>query len=697
MSGWISSKLKVAESLLQQIDQQAAESLGKNEKLQSDDLNYEIRSKSNESVPLKDQLKKKKPEVKSSVGKLRSDRPLSVAHNKSLSGDGTIDRKGKESVFPLVKAKSTLTDSDWTELLSTPNKSASGNNGVSGARGVRNDARKQSSSGTNLASLVARRGQNAQSKVIVNGPKKGDIGSDGKANGVGTSDGKLSGEDSRISDLSLSVSTVDSHSDNETKDKKVVVTDASGSSLAGHTREVDGKNLEKSDSTYTTMDESSHLPYESISSVLVPPAADGPSDSKMRIKDDHFKLGTTVRAIGGTSVGLRKSAYAERASSSGSDGASDSDTDSVSTTDSEIEREREERRRRREQILAQKAATKAVEAIKERENKVARLEGEKQSLEKILQDRAKQQAREASELQTTMMETMEAVDSEKQKHNSTRMEALARIAKLETENADLAKLLATSQRNLEVEASRVAEIRHQIDMKEGTHEEIRRKISSYQDGKKLVTSKGIEFENEIIEAEYSFLTDKVARLQDKAKALETNIEMTRKEIEDPTEVEIELKRRLGQLTDHLIQKQAQVEGLSSEKAMLQFRIEAVSRMLEDNKSMLDSAGLPSTSLRSDLESGPWDLSKSKLRPMFENRLRSGKRHFSSLVYQLDHIFSAGAFFLRRNSAGKAWAIAYLVCLHIWVLYILMSHSPVSEEARSGAVFSLENINNTGGI
>lgn len=377
-----------------QIDQQAAESLGKNEKLQSDDLNYEIRSKSNESLPLKDQLKKKKPEVKNSVGKLRNDRPLSVAHNKSLSGDVMIDRKGKESVAPLVKAKSTLTDSDWTELLSTPNKTASGSNGVSGARGFRNDARKQSSSGTNLASLVARRGQNAQSKVIVNSPKKGDIVSDGKANGVGTSDEKLGGEDSRISDLSLSVSAVDSHSDNETKDKKVVVTDASGSSLAGDTSKLDEKIGEKSDSTYTTVDESSHLPYESISSVLVPSAADGASDSKMRIKDDHFKLGTTVGAIGKTSVGLRKSAYAERASSSGSDGASDSDTDSVSTTDSEIEREREERRRRREQILAQKAATKAVEAIKERENKVARLEGEKQSLEKILQDRAKQQAQE---------------------------------------------------------------------------------------------------------------------------------------------------------------------------------------------------------------------------------------------------------------------------------------------------------------
>lgn len=43
-----------------------------------------------------------------------------------------------------------------------------------------------------------------------------------------------------------------------------------------------------------------------------------------------------------------------------------------------------------------------------------------------------------------------------------------------------------------------------------------------------------------------------------AKTLETSIENTRREIENPSEVEIELKQRLSQLTDHLIQKQAQV-------------------------------------------------------------------------------------------------------------------------------------------
>lgn len=48
-----------------------------------------------------------------------------------------------------------------------------------------------------------------------------------------------------------------------------------------------------------------------------------------------------------------------------------------------------------------------------------------------------------------------------------------------------------------------------------------------------------------------------------AKMLEENIEMTRKGMEEPTEVEVELKRRLDQMTDHLIQKQAQVCGLNN--------------------------------------------------------------------------------------------------------------------------------------
>ncbi|KAM1679568.1 hypothetical protein ACFXTN_036107 [Malus domestica] len=239
-----------------------------------------------------------------------------------------------------------------------------------------------------------------------------------------------------------------------------------------------------------------------------------------------------------------------------------------------------------------------------------------------------------------------------------------------------------------VQANQVAELRQQIELKEVNQEELRRKISDTHQTKlslkKVATSKGIELEREILEAEYAFVTDKIVRLQDKAQKLEANIEMTRKEIEDPTEVEIELKRRLAQMTDHLIHKQAQVEALSSEKATLLFRIEAVSRSLDESKSLTEFSAASSR----DIESG---------RPLFEDRIRSGGKHLGSALQQLESIFLAGVVFLRRNPTAKIWAAIYFVCLHLWVIYILMSRSQASDEMKSGAVISLENINNTASV
>jgi hypothetical protein len=91
------------------------------------------------------------------------------------------------------------------------------------------------------------------------------------------------------------------------------------------------------------------------------------------------------------------------------------------------------------------------------------------------------------------------------------------------------------------------------------------------------------------------------------------------------------------------------------------------------------------------------LSESNLGPLFHDRIRSGRKHLGSLLQQLDSIFLAGEVFLRRNSRAKVWSLVYLVCLHFWVIYILMSHSQESDGAKSGAIISLENINNTAGV
>lgn len=98
--------------------------------------------------------------------------------------------------------------------------------------------------------------------------------------------------------------------------------------------------------------------------------------------------------------------------------------------------------------------------------------------------------------------------------------------------------------------------------------------------------------------------------------------------------------------------------------------------------------------RVDLESGTWELSNSKPKHSFGDKVRTGRQHLGSLLWQLDAIISAGAVFLKRNSTARWWSLVYISFLHFWVVYILTSHSQVSDDGRSGAVISLENINNT---
>ena len=60
---------------------------------------------------------------------------------------------------------------------------------------------------------------------------------------------------------------------------------------------------------------------------------------------------------------------------------------------------------------------------------------------------------------------------------------------------------------------------------------------------------------------------------DQVAELEARLATVAGQKREPSERERELERRLQSLTDHLIQKQAQVEALASEKATLALRLE----------------------------------------------------------------------------------------------------------------------------
>lgn len=125
---------------------------------------------------------------------------------------------------------------------------------------------------------------------------------------------------------------------------------------------------------------------------------------------------------------------------------------------------------------------------------------------------------------------------------------------------------------------------------------------------------------------------------------------------------------------------------------LDYLLQTVSRLIDESESSLVG---PSSS--NDIEAGKWEeQSNLRLRPVFQDRIRSGRKHLGSIVRQLDAIFSAGVVFLRRNPAAQLGSLVYLVCLHFWVMYILMSHSQASDDTSSGAVISLETINKTSG-
>ncbi|GLJ14096.1 hypothetical protein SUGI_0225950 [Cryptomeria japonica] len=804
---------KVAEDFLQQIDQQAAESLGKQEKPGFHDLGSSA-SVFSETSPLQDQRFKPKGSHESleflknnrSVTNVETDKPSQVKYLQGVKKSSPSINPIRQQEVALVKSSSIRTrvakplPDDWTELLASPELSTRGNNdgtsskdAYSNSNGISNGVFFSSSSKHTLSNSSLGRTSHqvdASSASIRFHDSKKNVNYDGKlrqhsefdyrskaGHPQGEASLKYSNEHDTIPDSSSSIqrngydssssevspngwngkdkvhrksyeqfeANQDAKESNEapsTSDVKehgstrVQPLENSGEASSEPACDSYDKNLdissynqnnrfEQKDAELIGINENgipkgksddSPLSPEEIKTDVASLVRDGKQDqcqhdaerdgfntdaSEVQIDDiqSHYKQ---VQEI--PTVKLDGVHY----SSSQSDGRSETETDSASASDSEddeVERRKQSQRKRRAaQEAAEAAALEAAKAaIKEREEFVMRLEREKERLEQILAEREEKQAREAVELQMNMKETMQAVDLEKQNHNITRMEALARVAALETENADLAMSLAAVQRNLELELDHVADLRRDIESKEVAQAELERRLAllrhTLAGSDQVDISKQTQLEQEGFDERKLNLCEKIEQVQVKVKQLEENIERTTEAWEGPTEVEVELESRLSQLTDHLIQKQAQVETLSAEKATLLFRLEALSNTLYEERYLAQSQTskgnksnyLDSISMDEDVEFGlarPYD----PRRGIYENEDFERSPIFF-LLRQFDMIFSAGAYYLRRHGIAKCFALIYLLALHIWVIFVMFLRTHENQDIKSGALFSLESINN----
>eukprot|EP00249_Psilotum_nudum_P017115 c26168_g1_i1 orf=260-2980(-) len=388
----------------------------------------------------------------------------------------------------------------------------------------------------------------------------------------------------------------------------------------------------------------------------------------------------------------------------------ESNSDSTSASDSGYEDIEQHKLAQRKWATKRKAlaAVAAAAAIKERKDFVEKLEKEKELLERTLAEHENHRAREAAELCTSTMEVIQALELEKQQHSLTRMKALGRESQLENENAVLAKCLAAVQRSLEEQISQVAVSRNFVEDKEITRADLERKISQIRHS--LWSSQHIQeadLSSNTALDEVSFMEEQaglwrmIEQCQIKVKELEQRIGDLKTVQHSPTDAEIELEKRLAQLTDQLIQKQAQVEALSTEKATLVFRLEALSNALQEERSVTLSRALRSG--RGNRTSSDW-ISVDDLEYGFNRSLNSKNKFvlpnsdkvytfnasasghpILSLLRQIDALLSAGVFYIQRHRWAQAFALAYLLSLHLWVVFVLFMQSKADKDVDSQAL------------
>ncbi|KAB2013943.1 hypothetical protein ES319_D09G190200v1 [Gossypium barbadense] len=312
--------------------------------------NYPMRTldtptKPNGGVSFKDQLKRKPQDNNDYQGKLFSD-PISnmPSNNNDSKSYNSVNITSREKEISRTRASSKpntkLTDSDWTELLSTPSQgTSSSTNGVFGIRSSKKDGGTKGHLGSHLPLLEEKRKQ----KRNVNGSKP-----------VRRSDivlgNKLNGKRSNAEESSASVrpSSVDKQNDGKNSEEL----------------ELDHKDTPASflvkmkDSRYEEND-------RKLDSKKLLTNVEGFSLSANKNQSTR-KFRTTVSGKSKSIGSSRSSVFdgVKGAFQPTSDASSDLDPDSGSTSDSENEHEREERRKRKERIMAERAAVKAVEAIK---------------------------------------------------------------------------------------------------------------------------------------------------------------------------------------------------------------------------------------------------------------------------------------------------------------------------------------------
>lgn len=133
----------------------------------------------------------------------------------------------------------------------------------------------------------------------------------------------------------------------------------------------------------------------------------------------------------------------------------------------------------------------------------------------------------------------------------------------------------------------------------------------------------------------------------------------------------ELENRIRTLTDSLIHKQTVVEALSTEKNSLNLQLERLERQYKDIQNSLIKRSKTSSN---DIEEGEGESKLHSISSIMPQQISRNVR-WRTTVNEIDKFSIRLGVFLRRYPIARLMVIFYMLLLHLWVTFVILTYTP----------------------
>mmetsp|Transcript_32853 Transcript_32853/g.53309 ORF Transcript_32853/g.53309 Transcript_32853/m.53309 type:complete len:397 (+) Transcript_32853:220-1410(+) len=329
-----------------------------------------------------------------------------------------------------------------------------------------------------------------------------------------------------------------------------------------------------------------------------------------------------------------------------------------------------------------------ITALKEHESLLEEIRAERDQLLLTHAHVHETQAAAVRQVRLAEEERNRQLDQEKYAHMTTQLQARDREIALESEHAMYVKALASMQRAMDEKQAEVTRRESQVRWLETACEALKQEIA---DSESIVEREKARCEQMVADAddrledmsikldhaqkELDGLKKQLSEKDSQLKVLEKRVssQQQRTAVAKSTS---EYESRLHTMAEHLIQKQSQMELLTSQKQALQLQLEdAVRRAREAEMRASSNQRSNVQGMESDVSSaskGPRQRNASKFVKTVEafelssaSRLRKPAEAMDVFSFHMGNV-------LRSSPAARVFLLFYVLVLHLWILFILSS-------------------------